>query len=50
MYVRFFIRADCSDVYEVSDDITEEELEEQAGDWFNNNVYADWEIVEDYEI
>lgn len=38
-----------SDVYEVPDDTSEEDLNEMAYDWINNNVGGLWKAVEEHD-
>ena len=46
MKVRFYPDDIESDVIEVPDDITEDELYDMACDWICNNVSGFWDIVE----
>ena len=47
MKVRFYVDYDKSDVYEFEDDLTEDELLEEAADWVDNNASFGWEIVDE---
>lgn len=37
-----------SDIIEVPDDITEDELYEMACDWVANNIAGFWKVVDEY--
>lgn len=37
-----------SDIIEVPDDITEDELNVMACDWVANNIAAFWKVVDEY--
>lgn len=37
-----------SDIIEVPDDITEDELDEMACDWVANNITGFWKVVDKY--
>lgn len=47
MKVRFWIDADESDVYEYMNDLTDDELEEEASTWVDNNAHYGWDIIEE---
>lgn len=48
MRVRFYPDDFESDIIEVPDDITEEELNEMACDWVANNIAGFWNVVDEY--
>ena len=37
-----------SDIIEIPDDITEDELNEMACDWVANNIAGFWNVVDEY--
>ena len=47
MKVRFFVQAYESDEYEFPDEVSDYELEQMAFEWLDDNVYAEYEIIED---
>jgi len=49
MKVQFYISAIDSDVYEVPDDITDDELNDMACEWVTDNVRGDYVIVDEDE-
>jgi hypothetical protein len=49
MKVRFYPDNDCSDVFEVPDNTTDEELSDMACDWVANHVGGFCVVVEDDE-
>ena len=49
MKVRFYCYADESDVYEVDENITVQELIDAACDWVCDNANVSYEIIEDLE-
>lgn len=48
MRIRFYPDDFESDIIEVSDDITEDELNEMACDWVANNIAGFWNVVDEY--
>lgn len=48
MRVRFYPDDFESDIIEVPDDITEDELNEMACDWVANNIAGFWNVVDEY--
>lgn len=48
MRVRFYPDDFESDIIEVPDDITEDELNEMACDWVANNIAGFWKVVDEY--
>ncbi len=48
MRVRFYPDDFESDIIEVPDDITEDELNEKACDWVADNVAGFWKVVDEY--
>ena len=50
MKIRFYPNDIESDVIEVPDDITEDELNDMACDWVAENVCGFWEEVKPWEM
>ena len=48
MRVRFYPDDFESDIIEVPDDITDDELNEIACDWVANNIAGFWNVVDEY--
>lgn len=48
MRVRFYPDDFESDIIEVPDDITDDELNEMACDWVANNIAGFWNVVDEY--
>ena len=46
MKVRFWIDADESDIYEYKTNLTEDELEQEAGAWVDDNAHYGQDIIE----
>lgn len=46
--VIFFVDSAESDVYEFSDDVTTDELQDAADEWVANNIGGAWDIL-DYD-
>lgn len=47
MKVRFWIDADESDIYEYKNNLTEDELEEEACAWVDANAHFGWDIIDE---
>lgn len=45
MKVKFYIRADESDIYEFPDDTPDYVIEQKAYQWVDDNAIAEYEIV-----
>jgi len=50
MKIKFFPNDIESDVIEVPDDISEDELNDMACDWAADNVAGFWEKVQEWEL
>lgn len=50
MKIKFFPNDIESDVIEVPDDISEDELNDMACDWVADNVAGFWEEVQEWEL
>ncbi len=49
MFVKFYCYSDESDVYEMEENMTEEELIDAACEWVCNNANVGYEIIEEDE-
>ena len=47
MKVRFYIDVDESDIYEYQNELTDDELLEEAAAWVDNNASFGWEIIDE---